>query len=465
MSGHRGGLLELVARGKKDAFFTSNPQTSFFHSVFRKYAASTEEVHLTAPRNSPEWGRWCEFDFEHRGDLVRKSYLRIRLPSWLPQEYAQANGRTLITDAADGVSYGYCNNVGFQMIEKIQFLQDQVVLQELYGEYLDWKLRQGISTTTALVLAAAVGSRGESAVEIGRAATPGTLRIPIPLIGWEAVGNPGLPMIALKEQRFRIRVLLRPLEHVVVASDGRLFPKPWGRTLNIQRSAGGAQEPFQSLPYESVLHGGIDMMLETTQVYVPCDVQEWLKVQKWQIPYRTVQAQENTLQDNQMNAATTAVANFTLPFGMDFTGSASRLLIALQSVGARKAGQRTTLMPETAIRQLRLNISNNDRMQPFAPAIYRDFTAYWKNARSAQDLADPAAPQNVYTMVFGGKESQQPAGTLNFARSMTPNLWILFGPVAIDPRTQSRELVLITYLETFNVLQIMDGGARVIFGE
>jgi hypothetical protein len=465
MSGHRGGLLELVARGKKDAFFTSNPQTSFFHSVFRKYAAFTEEVHLTAPRNNPEWGRWCEFDFEHRGDIVRKMYLRIELPTWLPAEYAAVAGRTLITDPVDGVSYGYCNNIGFQVIEKIQFLQDQVILQELYGEYLDWKIRQGIPTATALVLASAVGSRGETALEIGRAAIPGILRVPIPLIGWEAVGNPGLPMVALKEQRFRIRVLLRPLESVVVASDGRLAPKPWGRTLQIQRSAGGPQEAFDALPYESVRHGNIGLMLETTQVYVPCDIQEWLKVQKWQIPYRTVQNLEITIPDNQMHAATVAVANFTLPYAMDMTGAATRLLIALQTPGARKAGQRTMLAPDTVVRQLRLNISNIDRIQGFGPTVFRDFTTYWKNVRSAQDLMDPTTAMNVYTMVFGGKESQQPAGTLNFARSMTPSLWILFGPTEIDPRTQSRELALITYLETFNVLEVMDGKARVIFGE
>ncbi len=68
---HRGGLLELIARGKKDAFFHENPKVAYFHSVYRKYAATAEELHLTAPRNQPEWGKWCEFELEHRRDLVR----------------------------------------------------------------------------------------------------------------------------------------------------------------------------------------------------------------------------------------------------------------------------------------------------------------------------------------------------------------------------------------------------------
>ena len=131
---------ELIARGKKDAFFTSNPKTSFFHSVYRKYSATVEEFHLTAPRNPPEWGRWVEFELEHRGDLVRKFHLRITLPTWLPASIAAANPTGFVSDAS-GVSYGYCNNIGYQILEKIQVFQDQLLIQELYGEYLDWKIR------------------------------------------------------------------------------------------------------------------------------------------------------------------------------------------------------------------------------------------------------------------------------------------------------------------------------------
>jgi hypothetical protein len=464
MSGHRGGLLELVARGKKDAFFTSNPKASFFHSVYRKTAAFTEEVYLTAPRNNPEWGRWFEFEIEHRGDLVRKFFLRLQIPTWLPEEIAAANPTSVVTDAS-GVSYGYCNNVGFQVIDKIQVYQDQVLLQELYGEYLDWKLRQSTATTTALVLGGAIGSRAESVAAISRSATPGTLRIPIPFIGWEHVGDVGFPTVALRNQRFRIRILLRPIESVVVASDGRLDAQPWGSVLRIQRSAGGAQESFESLSYESVSRGRMVAFLETTQAYVTGDVQEWLKLGKWQIPFRSAQQLEFQVADNQMNAATTATANFSLSFPLDFTGAASRLFIALQGAGARRAGQRTVLLPTSAVRQMRIVIANIDRIQGFAPVVFTDVTAYWKNVRAAQNLADPDAVEPVYSIVFGGKESAQPAGTLNFSRALIPSLSVLFGPVDIDSRTGSRELFVVTYLETFNIWSIEGGRGRVVLND
>jgi hypothetical protein len=454
MSSHRGGLLELIARGKKDAFFNQNPKVAYFHSVYRKYAATTEELHLTAPKNQPDWGKWCEFDLEHRGDLVRKFHLRITLPTWLPPHIAAVNHKSVVTDAA-GVTYGYCNNIGYQMIEKIQLFQDQVLLQELYGEYLDWKVRQAVPLATTLVMAAAVGSRGDTALEIGRSAIQQEMRVAIPILGWESVGDPGFPTIALRNQRFRLRVLLRPLAEVVTASDGRLAPKPWGTTMRIQRVAGGPLEPFQTLPYESVAKG-LGMMLETTQVYVSADVQEWLKAGRWLIPFRSSQHQPYTIQDYQMNAAS-LTANFALSFPLDFTGYSPRMFVAFQQRGARLAGQRGQYL--AAATAMRVNVANLDRIQPWSPAVFREVTTYWKNIRAT------TTPQEIYTIVFGGKEALQPAGTLNFTRAAVPELWINFGATPIDTRTMSREVTLLVYVETWEILEIQGGKGRLYLSE
>ena len=111
MTTRSGGLLELVARGKKDVFFTANPTVSFFHSAYVRAAAFTKEIYVAKPRNVPDWGQWLEFDLDHRGDLVRHFYLRIELPSWLPQDAWLANARGIVTDLS-GVTYGWCNNIG-----------------------------------------------------------------------------------------------------------------------------------------------------------------------------------------------------------------------------------------------------------------------------------------------------------------------------------------------------------------
>ncbi len=456
MSNQRAGLLELVARGKKDAFFTSNPSVSFFQSVYRRFAPFTEEVYTMQPRNNAEWGHWVEFDYEHRGDLVRKTYIRLTLPTWLPDSLVPFNKTAIITDLS-GISYGYCNNIGYQMLEKIQVFQDQVLVQELYGEYLDWRLRQCNNLATTLVFAETVGTRGESALAIQHSATPGLLRIPVPFLGWEAVGEPGFPTIAMRQQRFRIRILLRKLEDVVVASDGRSNPRPWNLPLKVQKTAGGPIDmSYTTLP-SALMAKGIGIALETTQAYVPRDVQEWLKIQKWRIPYRNAQVQEFTVEDNQWNAAATAsVTTFSLPFRLDFVGPVSRLLLAVQSQGARKAGQRTALIQDPFL-SLRLNIANIDRIQPFPSTVFREVTAYWKNTRSAQDLGDPTQFQNVYTLTMGGRENPHPAGTLNFTRSTQPELWGTLAAIPIDPRTLTRRAYLTVYAESWKVWEIQNG--------
>ncbi len=456
MSNQRAGLLELVARGKKDAFFTSNPSLSFFQSVYRRAAPFTEEVYVMQPRNNGEWGRWVEFDFEHRGDIARKFYIRLTLPTWLPDSLATINRTSIITDLS-GVSYGYCNNIGFQMLEKIQFYQDQVLLQELFGEYLDWRLRQMNSLSTTFVIAQTVGTRGETPMDVQHAATPGLLRIPIPLIGWEAVGDPGFPTIAMRQQRFRIRILLRKLEDVVVASDGRAKPQPWNIPLRVQKTNGGLIDTtsYQTLS-ESRMAKQIGIALETTQVYVPRDVQEWLKIQKWRIPYRHAQWQEFTVEDNQWNAAATVQSSFSLPFRIDFVGPISRLLAGFQTQGARLAGQRTFLLTNP-IRSLRLNIANLDRVQTFPEKVFREVNAYWKNIRSAQDLSDLNTFQNVFTLTFGGRENPQPAGTLNVTRSTQPELWASLASVPIDSRTLTRRAYLIVYAESWKIWEIQNG--------
>ncbi len=463
MSNQRAGLLELVARGKKDVFFTANPSASFFHSVYSRFAPFTEEVYIMQPRNVADWGTWTEFDYEHRGDLVRKTYIRLTLPTWIPESLTSINKRGIVTDLS-GVSYGYCNNIGYQMLEKIQVFQDQVLIQELYGEYLDWRLRQMNSLATTLVIAQTVGTRGESALDVQRAATPGLLRIPVPFLGWEAVGDPGFPMVAMKQQRFRIRILLRKLEDVVVASDGRARPQPWNLPLRVQSAAGLPVDTttYKSLS-ESAMAKGITIALETSQVYVPKDVQEWLKLQKWRIPYRNAQRQEFTIEDNQWNAATSA-ASFSLPFRFDCIGPVSRMLVAVQSQGARLAGQATFLLPDPFL-NLRLNIANIDRIQTFPLPVFREVTAYWKNQRSAQDLANPNQFQNVFTLTFGGREHPHPAGTLNFTRSTQPELWATLAPIPIDPRTRTRRGYLIQYVESWKVWEIQNGKGMCLVDE
>jgi hypothetical protein len=181
-----------------------------------------------------------------------------------------------------------------------------------------------------------------------------------------------------------------------------------------------------------------------------------LKVGKWLIPFRSSQHQPYTIQDYQMNAASLA-ANFALSFPLDFTGYSPRIFAAFQQRGAILAGQRGQYF--AAATAMRVNVANLDRIQPWSPTVFRDVTTYWKNIRA------PNPAQEIYTLTFGGKESLQPAGTLNFTRAAVPELWINFGATPIDTRTMSREITLLVYVETWEILQVEGGKGRLYLSE
>lgn len=464
-----GGLLELVARGKKDLFFTANPNVSFFHSVYIRASPFTKEVYLTKPRNIPEWGRWVDFDIDHRGDLVKQFYLRIELPTWLPSVAVEANQCGIVTDAS-GVSFGYVNNVGYLMLKKIQVFQDQVLLHEVYGEYLDWRMRQMYDYTTSYAISGSVGYRPDTVVGISRSASQGMLRVPIPLLGYQDIDDPGFPTIALRNQRFRIRVHLRPLHEVIVASDGRLHPKPWdGKVLHIQRTKNGPIDTSQvTLPFVSMKH--ITMSLETTQVYVPSDVQVFLKASVLRFPFRHIQFHEYTLEDNVLTAAAySALDTFNFPMPVDCIGSVDRVLLGFRTEASTFAGQLTNLRPpapaDRFIRTLRLNIANIDRIKRWNSVVFREVAAYWKNDRMGLDINNTDLPQEIYTISFGGYDFRRPAGTLNFTRASLPTVYLTLHAIPFDVRNTSRKTSALLYAESWNVFEIAGGKGRMMFDD
>uniref|UniRef100_A0A6C0LQW0 Major capsid protein N-terminal domain-containing protein n=1 Tax=viral metagenome TaxID=1070528 RepID=A0A6C0LQW0_9ZZZZ len=467
MTSRSGGLMELVSRGKKDIFFTANPKISFFHSVYIRSVPFTKEIYITQPRNAPDWGRWVDFDIDHRGDLAKYFYLHIQLPTWLPPAAVAVNRTGIVTDAS-GVTFGYTNSIGLQVISKIQIFQDQVLIHENYGEYLTWRQRQKSETGTVFLNNDEVGSRYDTPLAIGRSATLPELRVSIPVIGAEQAFEPGIPLVALSQQRWRIRIHLRKLNEVVVASDGRLQPQPWGgKPLRIQATPDGPVDTTQvTLPLEAVQP--ILMTLESTQLYLPRDANLWLKAQTLRIPYTNVRHEEFTIEDNSFTAASPPyLATVQLPFTVDMIGSVSRMLVGLRSYASTLAGQRNVLNASDGsafVTSLRLNISNIDRIKQWETAVFREVTSYWKNIRMGMDFAFPI-PQEVYNITFGAFDTAQPAGTLQFTRAVLPVLYPILAPIPMDPRNKSRKTYLITYGDAWNVFEISGGKGRMMFDD
>jgi hypothetical protein len=355
------------------------------------------------------------------------------------------------------------------MLEKIQVFQDQILIHEAYGEYLDWRLRQSYGYTTTYLVAGEIGSRVETPLGIGRSATNISLRVPFPVFGWQYLNDPGLPLCALRKQRFRIRVHLRHYSELVVASDGRLAPQPWGgKPLRVQASESGPVDTSLRTLDEPVMKG-LHMMLEQTAVYLPKDVQIWFNSQTFRFPFQTVQHQQYTLEDNLMTAASqNPAAVYQLPLNIDFIGSMDRLILGFRSAAATEAGQRTNLRASNGkpfIRTVRLNIANIDRIKLSALPIVREVTSYWKSQRMALDLASPELPQEIYTLTFGGFDGAMPAGTVNFTRASLPVLFVTLNAIPYDLRNISRQTFAQLYGESWNVYEVSNGVGKMMFDD
>jgi len=457
MTSRSGGLLELVARGKKDVFFTANPVLSYFHSVYVRSAPFTKETYVTKARNNPDWGHWVDFDIEHRGDIVREFYLRINLPTWLPPAVAAINPTGLVTDGS-GVTFGYCSSIGFQLISCIQLFVDQVLIHEFYGEHLDWRLKEANDIGKTLLISKATGLHYGTKLGIQRSATLGELRVPIPVIGSQHIGDPGLPLAALRNQRFRMRVHIRPISEVLVASDGRIAPSPFSIPLRVQATKGGPIDiSATSLRMSDMVP--LDISLESTNIYVPADVQVFLKAQTLRIPFQTVQFQEVIIADNKFTAAAPPFSiDFKFPFPLDFIGPADRLLIGIRSDACTRAGQRRILSPPTSaafIKDIRINIANIDRIQQFPVEVFHSVTNYWKD--TAPNILE------FYTITFGGFDFANPAGTLNLTRAALPTVIFTLAPTDYDERTISRLASALVYAETWGFFAVANGKGAIMF--
>jgi hypothetical protein len=443
-----GGLLELVSRGKKDTYFTHDAKRSFFNGLYSKCAAFTEEIYVTQPRNAGAFGTWVEFPIEHRGDLVRDFKLRLSLPTWLPPGAAAANGTGLVT-LLDGSTLGYVNGVGYYALEHIQLFNDQILLQEFWGEELAWKQAQLSSDVQTVALGATLGFRYDTALTVARSATPPTYYVPIPLCD--------LPLVALSGSRLRLRVLLRRLEDLIVSSTSGAYVSPWGRGLSVQSAQGGPVDTSQViLARDQIAAPGLS--LEATQVYVPKDVRHWLKSRSWQIPLQQIQQQLFTLEDNQYNLATATTV--TLPLRLDMIGAVTQLLFAVQSLGSIRSNLLnvyTATDGSAFLSAVRLNIANIDRVQSFTTDIYQYVTPYWKHVRTNLD--------SIYTMPFGGVEEKQPAGTLNLTRATRPVFYITLNAVPYDYRSSGRTAYLRIYAQSWNVLEVENGICKLKFAE
>jgi hypothetical protein len=439
-----GGLYELLARGNKDVFFYQDlPDSKFiFDNTFQPQAPYSYEIRKDPPSTSCEFGRMVEFPINMIGDLMNHPTLLINLPSWLPPTYANTNPTTQITDLS-GYSYGYVNGIAYFLFERIQLFQDNILLQEFSGDSL-WAIGKTEGTYGhGWVTSKLHGEHNGSSLSIQRNATPGHLRLELPLIGTQGSNDSGFPQRAATSHTYKLRCKLRKLEELVECSQPLSQcekPVPWGKTFQQVSSSNGTPQHFNTLPRENI--PPILLQLETQQIYTTKEIQEALQSKKLQVPFRRVT--ENVFSQNKADyISVIGGGTGTINRRLDGRHPSGRILFYFRSLDDIQANRWWKIGAGTSedpyYKSISLTIAGQTRELPRTPLVWRDITNFAK-----EDL-DTGIQMNTMNWTLGAvaplrfpqSSLETPTGTVNFTTADRPNLYIdLANPQATTPATQ-----------------------------
>ena len=445
-------VYELVARGNKDLYFYSDTKDSLyiFDNTYEPQAPFSSEIRRVPPLTASEFGRTVQFEFDLVGDLMTKPTIIINLPTWLPTSVAATNKSSLVTDT-NGVTYGYTRSIAFFLFEQIEFYQDNILLQEFSGDAL-WAITsaQGsyAENRTTNVL---TGQHEGTAEDIGHNATPGQLRLELPILGCQSTSDTGFPQRAVLSHTYRLRCKLRKLEDLVESSDSQMKPRPWGRTDFQQQLAPSPAPatPFNTIPRELI--PPLKLQLETRQVYVTREMQDSLQKTPLHIQFRRLR--ENIFSQNQhdyvnvMKGGTSLIKQL-----LDGRHPAERLIWffrSIKDINANKLWKVNTGTPgaQSYFNSVNLQIAGKDRELPRSSLIWRDITNF------AKEAIDPQVEINsmnwglgaIAPKRFPGHDAQT-TGSVNFTTADRPTFYIDLTLPPIDPLTgaPNTELRVIT---------------------
>jgi hypothetical protein len=460
-----GSLFELVARGEKDKYFISEERTASvpFSYNMETWPASLNETRQTQPLNSVDFGRTVEWEMDAFGDLLVSAAFVIDLPTWLPISVAPLNTKSIIQDAS-GTRYGYTRGIGAFLFEKIQFYQDQLLLQEFSGDFLyAWTHLQGTLNQEALALKE-FGSHTGSAQDIQRNATPGKLYLRLPLIGCSHPDDGGLPLVALPGQKYRLRVTIRRLEDLVEDSIGSVKPAPWSKSGFVQINSNGVQVPFTPFTREQI--GKPLITLETTQKYVRQDIQALLKKTPNQIPFLRPFENILSLDPSDYIAVEKGVASY-ITKRIDGRHPAEGILIFFQSDYCLERNQLWNLLnPKNGgdyYNTIKFLVAGKERESEWSSEIWQGLSAYTKSEKC------PGIPVSWISFTYGpsfgyrGPERRKPSGTLNFSSADRPTLWLNIQDTLPNSKGKKRVAMRATTIG-WGVYRVEDQRGTLTFG-
>lgn len=197
-----GGLVQLVAYGAQDVYLTSNPQITFFKSVYRRHTNFAVESIEQTFNGNVDLGRRVTATISRNGDLIKDM--------WLEMEFSTLNGAV----------YG----VGNAVVKQVEIEIGGQLIDRQYGEWLNIWSELTVPEDKRACYDEMVGNvptetTTATQVPTGDAVSTDGHVLDVPLMFWFN-RNPGLalPLIALQYHEVKLNLELDTAANIASAT-------------------------------------------------------------------------------------------------------------------------------------------------------------------------------------------------------------------------------------------------------
>ena len=409
-------LLQLVSRGRQDAYLTSNPQFTFFKHVYRRYTPfAIESIPIDFDGNT-DFGRRISVLIPRNADLLSSLFIEVDLP--------------LLPQGPSGAPTNYwVNDIGYALIHDVSIEIGEKEIDKHLGE---WLYIWGELTTPLNQRDAYNEMIGHWNVYPSGVDATQPLRLTIPLRFWfcNTIGA-ALPLIALQAHPVRIIMHLRPFQELWWNSD---IPA-------------GPGQACPSIPAVSITR------FQMFGDYIYLDKDERRRFAAAEHEYLIDQLQISPPQSVPIGTANLSIPLYFNQCCKEFIWvvqesrmRAAREWFNFSSALQNDAGE--AYVPETDLMSTGiLRLDGYDR-------FYVRNAQYFRLTQPFQyHTVTPTPPVYIYLYSFSLKpEQEQPSGTLNCSKIDD----IVMG-MTFNPQVLGNERSVHFYATNYNVLRIVGG--------
>jgi hypothetical protein len=248
-----GGLMQLTQVGAQNQLINGNPSMTHFRAVYRRYTNfAMESVRMDFSSANLDFGvtakRTLSCRIDRYAQLLHDTYLFVTLPDiWSPMVAVSTSPTGYDPEcSAVGYEFQWIKNIGYNMIDRVDLVANNVVIQSLTGEWLKMYSYMTHDAAKRRVVDQMVGNvpdiydpanAYDRVNQYPHAVTPAALpttmpftttpepsirsrQLVIPLHFWFAE-NPGmaLPLVSMQNSETYINVTLRPLNELYTVVD------------------------------------------------------------------------------------------------------------------------------------------------------------------------------------------------------------------------------------------------------